>query len=107
MSRSNKAPDFTNGSRRFQFHRAALKRKSSAMNATAIRRLSPILAAIFVATPVFAADSSAWDRDARGGIRLIAGNSAADGAIRAGVELNLAPGWKTYWRYPGDSGVPP
>lgn len=77
------------------------------MIATAIRRLSPILAAIFVTTPVFAADSSAWDRDARGGIRLIAGNSAADGAIRAGVELNLAPGWKTYWRYPGDSGVPP
>ena len=27
--------------------------------------------------------------------------------FRAGVELKLAPGWKTYWRYPGDSGVPP
>ena len=25
----------------------------------------------------------------------------------AGIELKLAPGWKTYWRYPGDSGVPP
>src|SRR5262249_5891122 len=22
-------------------------------------------------------------------------------------ELRLDPGWKTYWRYPGDSGVPP
>jgi DsbC/DsbD-like thiol-disulfide interchange protein len=27
--------------------------------------------------------------------------------LRAGVEIMLQPGWKTYWRYPGDSGVPP
>lgn len=27
--------------------------------------------------------------------------------MRAGVEIKLQPGWKTYWRYPGDSGVPP
>ena len=27
--------------------------------------------------------------------------------FRAGVEIKLKPGWKTYWRYPGDSGVPP
>ena len=27
--------------------------------------------------------------------------------LRAGVEIKLQPGWKTYWRYPGDSGVPP
>jgi DsbC/DsbD-like thiol-disulfide interchange protein len=23
------------------------------------------------------------------------------------VEIRLAPGWHTYWRYPGDAGVPP
>ena len=27
--------------------------------------------------------------------------------FRAGVEIKLKEGWKTYWRYPGDSGVPP
>ncbi len=27
--------------------------------------------------------------------------------LRAGIEIKLQPGWKTYWRYPGDSGVPP
>ena len=27
--------------------------------------------------------------------------------FRSGVEIKLKPGWKTYWRYPGDSGVPP
>lgn len=53
-----------------------------------------------------AADVSAWDGDARSAARLIA--AKADAAqLRAGVEIRLAPGWKTYWRYPGDSGVPP
>ncbi len=27
--------------------------------------------------------------------------------MRAGIEIKLQPGWHTYWRYPGDSGVPP
>ncbi len=32
----------------------------------------------------------------------------AEGARRvAGLRLELAPGWKTYWRSPGDAGVPP
>jgi DsbC/DsbD-like thiol-disulfide interchange protein len=50
-----------------------------------------------------AADASSWDGDARSAVRLLAGN----GSLRAGVEIRLAAGWKTYWRYPGDSGVPP
>ena len=27
--------------------------------------------------------------------------------LRAGIEIRLDPGWKTYWRYPGDTGIPP
>lgn len=27
--------------------------------------------------------------------------------LRGGVEIRLAPGYKTYWKNPGDSGVPP
>src|SRR5215470_5184597 len=55
-----------------------------------------------------AADASSWDGDARSAVRLLAGSSlGADGLLRAGVEIRLATGWKTYWRYPGDSGVPP
>jgi len=53
-----------------------------------------------------AADVSAWDGDARSAARLIAAKAVA-AQLRAGVEIRLAPGWKTYWRYPGDSGVPP
>jgi len=53
-------------------------------------------------------DASAWDGDARGAIRLIAGSWAAgSSAMRAGIEIKLKPGWHTYWRYPGDAGVPP
>jgi DsbC/DsbD-like thiol-disulfide interchange protein len=39
-------------------------------------------------------------------MRLIAGSSAAPTAS-AGIEIRLKSGWHTYWRYPGDAGVPP
>jgi DsbC/DsbD-like thiol-disulfide interchange protein len=56
-----------------------------------------------------AADASRWDGDGRNAMRLIAGSSPHDGGapLRAGIEIRLAPGWHTYWRYPGDAGVPP
>jgi DsbC/DsbD-like thiol-disulfide interchange protein len=66
------------------------------------------LAAVPRATPADAADASMWDGDARSAMRLVAGSAGADRAtLRAGIELRLGTGWKTYWRYPGDSGVPP
>jgi DsbC/DsbD-like thiol-disulfide interchange protein len=55
-------------------------------------------------------DASPWDGDERSSARLISGARAAgaDAALlRAGIEIRLAPGWHTYWRYPGDAGVPP
>lgn len=59
-------------------------------------------------TPAVAADESPWSNDIRSGVRLIAGaNGKDDAALRAGIEIKMQPGWKTYWRYPGDSGVPP
>lgn len=30
-----------------------------------------------------------------------------DGSRTAALHLELAPGWKTYWRAPGDAGIPP
>ena len=54
------------------------------------------------------ADASPWTQDSQSAFRLIAASApAADGKMRAGLEIKLQPGWKTYWRYPGDSGVPP
>jgi DsbC/DsbD-like thiol-disulfide interchange protein len=72
-----------------------------------------VAAGLFVlqaALPACAADASKWDANPRSAVRLIAADMAgkADAPVlRAGVEVKLATGWKTYWRYPGDSGVPP
>jgi DsbC/DsbD-like thiol-disulfide interchange protein len=61
-------------------------------------------------TPVAAQDASAWDKELHAAARLIAGSTIeTDDAtlLRAGAEIRLEPGWHTYWRDPGDSGVPP
>lgn len=61
-------------------------------------------------SPACAQDTSAWQSEAHAATRLIAGAliKRPDATfVRAGVEIRLDPGWKTYWRYPGDSGVPP
>jgi DsbC/DsbD-like thiol-disulfide interchange protein len=40
---------------------------------------------------------------------LVSGLSDTKSApvFRGGIEIALSPGWKTYWRYPGDAGIPP
>ncbi|KEO52781.1 protein-disulfide reductase DsbD domain-containing protein [Thioclava pacifica] len=38
---------------------------------------------------------------------LLPGWQRKDGSRMAGLEISLAPGWKTYWRAPGDAGIPP
>jgi DsbC/DsbD-like thiol-disulfide interchange protein len=51
---------------------------------------------------------SPWADTGKAKVRLVVAGSAADGTgLRAGIELRLTPGWYTYWRYPGDAGVPP
>ena len=46
-----------------------------------------------------------WSGEKFGRVRLIAGE--VGGKVMAGVEIRLDKGWKTYWRIPGDAGVPP
>ena len=70
------------------------------------------LAACGIATllgaPARAADTSPWVEDINSAVRLIAGANRSDvDSLRAGIEIKMQPGWHTYWRYPGDSGVPP
>ena len=71
-----------------------------------------IVTAALVCVPALARaqDTSAWDVETHAAARLIAGaaqKSAGTRWLRAGVEIRLDRGWKTFWRYPGDSGVPP
>src|SRR6184192_273539 len=58
------------------------------------------------ALPVRAEDSSPWQRDTHSAVRLLAG-SRSGGVLLGGIAFQMQPGWKTYWRNPGDSGVPP
>ncbi len=51
-------------------------------------------------------DSSPWQRDTHSAVRLLAG-SRSGGVLLGGIAIQLQPGWKTYWRTAGDSGVPP
>lgn len=38
---------------------------------------------------------------------ILPGWTRADGSRVAAIRIKLAPGWKTYWRSPGDAGIPP
>lgn len=38
---------------------------------------------------------------------VLQGWDMPDGRRLAGLRLTLQPGWKTYWRSPGDAGIPP
>ena len=75
----------------------------------------PVRAALGFAATVFASsltiearaqDASPWQRDGHSAVRLLAG-SRSGAVLLGGVAFQLQPGWKTYWRTPGDSGVPP
>lgn len=85
----------------------------SGMLAVSARELNLVAVALFCLTglsPARAQDASAWQNEAHGAVRLIAGamvRTPAAAILRAGIEIRLEPGWKTYWRYPGDTGVPP
>jgi DsbC/DsbD-like thiol-disulfide interchange protein len=74
-----------------------------------LRAAFGITAALFTASLAMEAraeDTSPWQRDAHSAVRLLAG-SRSGGVLLGGIAIQLEPGWKTYWRNPGDSGVPP
>ena len=39
--------------------------------------------------------------------QIVPGWRDADGTHYAALAIDLAPGWKTYWRRPGEGGIPP
>lgn len=40
-------------------------------------------------------------------LEVLPGWRSTDGTHVAALKIELAPGWKTYWRAPGDAGIPP
>lgn len=54
-----------------------------------------------------AAQASQWTQVLHSQARIVRGIMHDDGAIEVGIQVKLDAGWKTYWRVPGDAGVPP
>jgi DsbC/DsbD-like thiol-disulfide interchange protein len=77
--------------------------------AIAPRRTAAVLGAmvgLVLAAAAVAGEASPWIQGHHSRARLVAGG--ADGTARlAAIEIALDPGFKTYWRSPGESGLPP
>ena len=60
-------------------------------------------------TTAFAGEVSPWVGASPAQSRLVLESAqyAGTGTHRAGVQIKLEPGWWTYWRAPGSSGMPP
>jgi DsbC/DsbD-like thiol-disulfide interchange protein len=61
------------------------------------------------AAPGEAASASPWTASTNSKVRLVAGSAGEEAGLArlSGIQLRMEPGWKTYWRNPGDSGMPP
>ncbi len=69
------------------------------------RGIAALFACLLIVAPTF---SRAQDiLDGALSHRIVSGWVTAEGRHMAGLEISLAPGWKTYWRSPGDAGIPP
>ncbi|MCT8998656.1 protein-disulfide reductase DsbD domain-containing protein [Chelativorans intermedius] len=72
----------------------------------------PVLLALLALLPAAArpaaAASSPWFESEGGAVRIVtSGLADAQGYVRGALDIRLKPGWKTYWREPGEAGVPP
>jgi DsbC/DsbD-like thiol-disulfide interchange protein len=65
------------------------------------------LSAYFFAAPTANAAQSEWVTSEGGEVRIVADRPEPDGTIPAILDIRLKPGWKTYWRDAGASGIPP
>jgi DsbC/DsbD-like thiol-disulfide interchange protein len=67
-----------------------------------VKRIYLFIFVIFVAFPALAGPA-----DGVVDLKVLSGWRTGNGTHMVGLRLSLAPGWKTYWRAPGDGGIPP
>lgn len=87
------------------------KQAAAAWRQTAAGSLAAIILVVWTITAPSLAEAAntPWHKEANSRLRLIAAQVGEGGkqALMAGLDMQLDPGWTTYWRNPGDSGVPP
>jgi DsbC/DsbD-like thiol-disulfide interchange protein len=62
---------------------------------------------IFLCTALLTSPAFADPEEAVLDATLLQGWTTDSGSQMAAFSVTLAPGWKTYWRSPGDAGIPP
>jgi len=73
----------------------------------AMKIVTALLALAPLALPASAhAAVGDWAKGQQAEARLLAAGIGADGKLDAAVEIVLPVGWHTYWRQPGEAGVP-
>lgn len=84
----------------------AIVSKAAAWRALAV---ALVLAALGANCGSAVAAAGPWWRSDQAQLRLIAASDATGSAqsLSLGLEFKLIPGWKIYWRSPGDAGYPP
>lgn len=67
-----------------------------------------VFLAWLIAAPALAPEAKAQDTGPKVHARLVAEDKAVapGGSITIALEEKIAPGWHTYWKYPGDAGAP-
>ncbi|MFB9950307.1 protein-disulfide reductase DsbD domain-containing protein [Rhizobium puerariae] len=76
-------------------------------------RAPAALAACFIAGAVLGAatpsraETTPWAANEGGRMRIVAMPPEPDGTVRGALQIEPKPGWITYWKEPGDAGIPP
>ena len=80
-----------------------------ARNFTLSVGLSTLCAAAIVISGNARAGAGGWVSDSVAQARLVVAEASVDGQefLSAGVQIRMEEGWETYWRTPGNAGMPP
>jgi DsbC/DsbD-like thiol-disulfide interchange protein len=74
------------------------------MKRTVALLAAPLMVSLLPLVPAAAQEYATTDSIVQ--VELLEGWREPDGSHYAGIQINLAPGWRTYWRAPGDGGIP-
>lgn len=78
---------------------------------TFITRRIAIAASLLLAAPFMPtaaqAETTDWATNEGGRMRIVALAPDARGTVRGALQIEPKAGWFTYWREPGDAGIPP